>query len=268
MTHKHSIKSKYQRNKAVTRRTRAKTLRIRRTQRGGEKQQIVVLSSSEIKVSAMKAIFPEEEFSVIPIKIPDNPHRDPQPIFISGTQEACAHRIKDYYTGVDTSGVQYYREDLPADTPVISIENGILSIDGEVICRGSAAARSSSNAAMRSLSDAGLLTAEDYSSLHWADFCVIGMARGRDSGVRFVISPEIIGIDRSLSGSFFRDVYRKLYNDKGELMFDTLGKYIASEMKAKMPDIKDNNWMLSVAGIDRVDQIKKGLRDLREQEGV
>jgi len=260
MTHKHSIKSKYQRNKAVTRRTRAKTLRIRRTQRDREKQQIIVLSLSEIKVSAMKAIFPEEEFSLIPIEIPHNTDRDPQPIFISGTQEACAHRIKDYYTGVDSSGVRYYRHDLPADTPVISIENGILPIDGEVICRGSAAARS--------LSDAGLLTAEYYSRLHWADFCVIGMARGRDSGVRFVISPEIIGIDRSLSGPFFRDVYRKLYNDKGELMFDTLGKYIASEMKAKMPDIKDNNWMLSVAGIDRVDQIKKGLIDLREQEGV
>lgn len=256
MTHKYSIKSKYQRNKAVTRRTHAKTLRIRRTQRGGEKQQIVVLSSSEIKVSAMKAIFTEDMFKIIPIAIP---HRDPQPIFISGTQEACAHRIKDYYTGADSSGVPYYRDDLPADTPVVSIENGILSIDGEMICRGSAAAHS--------LSDTGL-TAEDYGNLHWADFCVIGMARGRDSGVKFVISPEIIGIDRSLSEPFFRDVYRKLYDDKGKLIFDTLGKYIASEMKAKMPDIKDNNWMLSVAGIDRVDQIKKGLKDLREREMI
>lgn len=251
MTHKHSIKSKYQRNREVMRRTRAKTRRIRRSQRGGEKKQIIVLSSSGIKVSAMKAIFPEEEFSIIPIAIPDNPRRDPQPIFISGTQDACAHRIKDYYTGVDSSGVRYYRDDLPG-VPVISIENGILPIDGEVICRGSAAAHS--------LSDAGL-TAEDYSRLHWADFCVIGMARGRDSGVKFVISPEIIGIDRSLSEPFFRDFYR-------ESAFDTLGKYIASEMKAKIPDIKDNNWMLSVAGIDRVDQIKKGLRDLRERERV
>jgi hypothetical protein len=113
-----------------------RTQRARHTrhlrQRGGEKQKIIVLSNSNIKKDAMRDIFKPDRYELIPIEIKDNPARAPQPLFIDGTKQACAHRIKDYYTGInEETKVPHFRSDLPPDTPVVSIENGILSIDGE-----------------------------------------------------------------------------------------------------------------------------------------
>jgi hypothetical protein len=229
-----------------------RTQRARHTrhlrQRGGEKQKIIVLSNSNIKKDAMRDIFKPDRYELIPIEIKDNPARAPQPLFIDGTKQACAHRIKDYYTGInEETKVPHFRSDLPPDTPVVSIENGILSIDGEKLSSGALASSA--------VSDRGL-TADDYAELHWADFCVIGLARGPSEPPTFVISPEIIGIDKEDSEPYFREHYNKTEE------MDTLGKYIVYRRPEQT--IAHNNWMLKVAGIDRRDQIKKGLVRIAE----
>lgn len=228
---------------------RRKTHKI---QKGGEIRHIIVLSDSDIKVSSMAAVFPEPAYKIHPVKIPDNPGRAAQPLFISGTIEACRNRIYSYYNDVVDEGVRpkYMLKDLPHETPVISIENGILPLDGERLTVGSLAANAASDKGLRS---------DDLAELMWADFCVIGVSKGREVAPSFVISPEIIGIDREDSEPFFRTQHLKAGG------VDTLGKYIASRRNTpgEPPRVAHNNWMAAVAGIDRRDQIQKGLQKIK-----
>ena len=55
------------------------------------------------------------------VDVPDNPLRPPQPLFIGETRYACEQRINEYITK--------YGNIENSNTFIISIENGILSVD-------------------------------------------------------------------------------------------------------------------------------------------
>jgi hypothetical protein len=185
---------------------------------------LVLLSTSNIKTSIVKEVF-SRDFELHFVKVPDNPGRPTQPLYISGTKEACATRFEEYFK-------EYMIRDLPDDTVVISIENGILALDSE--------------------------TGQAKKELMWADFCMIGMTRydSRDKQ-RFFVSPEVIAIDQRFTREYFAG--GDIHPD-----YETLGKLIvAHEKEISGRDIPDNNWMKDVAGIDRHDQIRKGLLEIR-----
>jgi hypothetical protein len=188
------------------------------------KRHLVLLSTSDIKTKIISEVF-GSLFELHFVKVPDNPGRPTQPLFIRGTVDACSTRFDEYFE-------KYKLDELPDDTIVISIENGILSLDLDEL--------------------------KPWNELMWADFCVIGSVTHGDPDKRtFVISPEVIAIDQSYSWEYFA---------KGETHpeFDTLGKLIATRYNAKNgSSIPDNNWMKTVAQIDRIDQIRKGLIEVK-----
>lgn len=188
------------------------------------KRHLVLLSTSDIKTNIVKEVF-GSLFELHFVKVPDNPGRPTQPLYISGTKGACSTRFDEYFE-------KYKLATLPDDTIVISIENGILALD--------------------------LDERKPWKELMWADFCVIGSVTHGDPSKRiFVISPEVIVIDQSYSREYFA-------GGKTHPKFDTLGKLIATRYnevhKSKIPD---NNWMKTVAQIDRIDQIRKGLIEVK-----
>jgi hypothetical protein len=74
----------------------------------------------------------------------------------------------------------------------------------------------------------------------------------------FVISPEIISVEKIYSHPYFKKYYK--------LGGETLGDYISKYYKYEKNEIvSHNNWMKSVCGIDRVNQIKLGLMKLKER---
>jgi len=192
------------------------------------KRHLVLLSTSNIKTEIVEEIF-GSLFELHFVKVPDNTDRPTQPLFISGTLDACSTRFDEYFR-------KYKLVDLPNDTMVISIENGILALDLE--------------------------EQKPWEELMWADFCVIGSVTHGDPSKRtFVISPEVIAINQSYSREYFA-------KGKTHPKFDTLGKLIATrynESHRSDGAIPDNNWMKTVAQIDRIDQIRKGLIEVKSK---
>jgi non-canonical (house-cleaning) NTP pyrophosphatase len=91
----------------------------------------------------------------------------------------------------------------------------------------------------------------------WTDFCIIGIANYKNKR-EFFISPEMVKIEKIYSKPYFE----KCYNQSKEI--DTLGKYIAFYHKENYDeDIPHNNWMKYVYNVDRLHQIKQGLRLLK-----
>lgn len=180
-------------------------------------KKIIVLSQNKIKKDAVLEVFSNNKYDVSFVEVPDNPNRPSQPLFITGTKDACNQRINEYLSKV----CDYDKESI-----IISIENGILMINGD--CN---------------------INLQCYDKYNWADFCTIGIYKyGYER--EFVISPCIINIEKKYSEPYF-----KLYFGKDKEI-DTLGKYIA---KYGGDNIAHNNWMKDVTGIDRVEQIKLGL---------
>jgi len=163
---------------------------------------LVLLSTSNIKTSIVEEVF-STNFELHFVKVPDNPGRPVQPLYISGTKEACKTRFDEYFR-------EYMLHDLPEDTIVISIENGILALDSE--------------------------TGHAKKELMWADFCMIGMTRydSRDKQ-RFFVSPEVIAIDQRFTREYFAE--GDIHPD-----YETLGKLIVvREKETSGRDIPDNN---------------------------
>lgn len=204
--------------------------------KGGNKQVLVILSESNIKIKAAKECFPSSKYELIFVGVPDNPERKQQPLFLEGTQEACSQRINEFY--------KVYREEIPYDDfMIISIENGILPI----------------NSSPSVIQDYNKI--EDYKDIIWADFCMIGIVEhvADRKNKKFLISPEIIAIDKIYSEPYFIHHYNK------DTELETLGKYISEYARPLYyveERIAHNNWMKSIAGIDRVTQIKKGLKQI------
>ena len=182
-------------------------------------KKIIVLSQSKIKKDAILEVFSNIEYDISFVKIPDNPYRPSQPLFIDGTQDACNNRINEY--------LLKYGE-IDKDSVIISIENGILAID---------------------TNDPYNILSPQHYEYNWADFCTIGIYKyGCER--KFVISPCIVHIKKEYSEPYFKSYFGR------NKEIDTLGKYIA---KYGGDNISHNNWMKDVAGIDRVLQIKLGL---------
>jgi hypothetical protein len=59
-------------------------------------KKIIVLSQSQIKKDAILKVFPSDEYDISFVEIPDNPNRQSQPLFITGTKDACNQRIDEY----------------------------------------------------------------------------------------------------------------------------------------------------------------------------
>jgi hypothetical protein len=160
------------------------------------KGHLVLLSESDIKTSVVRRVFGRKCILHF-VKVPDNPERPTQPLFIEGTKEACSTRFDEYFSS-------YKRNDLPETTNVISIENGILALDME--------------------------KEGEFKDLHWADFCVIGITSHQFPDIReFVISPEIIAIDTKYTKEYFED-------GRTHSEFETLGKLIVSRYLKEIPD--------------------------------
>lgn len=188
-------------------------------------KKIIVLSQSAIKKKAINDVF-GDKYEIDFVDVPDNLDRESQPLFIDGTKEACNQRINEYFKK---------HNKLDQNTLLISIENGIMPVDGDIT------------------------QSAKFCDRYWCDFCLIGILEHASEATHlmkereFIISPEMILIDQKYSEIYFSDFYKK------NTSISTLGKYI-SHVSGNV--ISHNNWMKDVSGIDRVDQIKRGLRHL------
>lgn len=132
---------------------------------------IAVLSNSQIKKNAILNVFDSNKYNITFFEIKDNPMRETQPLFISGTIKACELRFNEFEN-------QY--PDHNCDT-VISIENGIVPIfDNDN---------------------------KNYSEMHWCDFCVIGISTKQHK--KYIFSPVFINIEKLYTQTYFSEIYKK-----------------------------------------------------------
>jgi hypothetical protein len=207
-------------------------------------KRIILLSTSNIKIKAVKEIF--SDYEIISVEIPENNNRPTQPIHLNEIRSACNSRIEDAIDDVlPNLNLSKYSE-----TYIISIENGLSTLDYE----------------------------PKFEDRHWCDICMIGVVKINDLLTRnFYISPCVIHIEKKYTKKYFERYFpkhshyqnnKKLYDEDyydasdEDLKIDTLGKYIAYTHNNKIPH---NNWMCHLYDIDRVFQIKMGLLQVKEE---
>jgi hypothetical protein len=196
------------------------------------KHHIIVLTKSDIKIKAIEQTFEADKYVLHYVDIPDNINREEQPLFIDGTRTACEQRIEDFLNN--------FKNNIPLeidDYSIISIENGLST----------------------RLNPAN---SQQLSNNIWYDFCMVGFINSVKNPLcrEFISSPVMINIEKKYSKPYFEKYYKK--NNE----YTTLGKYISSKatpLYYKDEPIVHNNWMKSIAGIDRIEQIKRGLQVIR-----
>ena len=206
------------------------------------KPTIYVLSNSIVKKQSVLEVFDRTLYNIQFIHLPaghphtrrrgaepspDNPERNTQPILIDGVIDAASKRIDEFYS--------LFQQTLSGYCLIISIENGIIPVDKDFD------------------------NTKPLWLFKWTDICIVSVARfynNKLSGQReYHVSNNFINIDKSYSEPFFNLYYNNKYSE-----YNTIGKYIAKHAQHlyKLP-ILHNNWMKTVAGIDRVQQIKNAL---------
>jgi hypothetical protein len=194
------------------------------------KPTLYILSNNIVKKQAVLEVFDRTLYNMHFIHLPDNEERNPQPILIDGVIDAASKRIDEFH--------KLFHQKLSGNGLIISIENGLISLD-------------------KDFDDTKPL-----SNFTWVDICIVTVARFYDnylSGHREdYISNKFVKIDKTYSDPFF-ELY---YNNKSS-EYNTIGKYIAKHAQHlyKIP-ILHNNWMKTVADIDRVHQIKTALASI------
>jgi uncharacterized protein YozE (UPF0346 family) len=208
------------------------------------KPTIYVLSNSIVKKQAVLEVFDRTLYNLQCIHLPagtlphtpggrtkhhpDNLERNSQPVLIQCILNAASKRIDDFY--------KLFHQKLTGNCLIISIENGIIPIDKHFD------------------------KTKPFSYFKWSDICIVNVARFYNNKLSETredyISNIFVSIDKSYSDPFF-----DLYYNKNNTEYDTIGKYIAKHAQHlyKLP-ILHNNWMKTVAGIDRVHQIKNALQ--------
>lgn len=200
------------------------------------KPTIYVLSNSIVKKQAVLEVFDRTLYNLQFIHLPagqgtephtDNQERNSQPVLIEGILDAASKRIDEFY--------KLFHQKLTGNGLIISIENGIIPLDKDFD------------------------KTKPFSYFKWSDMCIVNVARFCNNKLSETredyISNIFVTIDKSYSDPFFQ-----LYYNKNNTEYDTIGKYIAKHAQHlyKLP-ILHNNWMKTVAGIDRVHQIKNAL---------
>lgn len=195
---------------------------------------IYILSSSLIKKQAVIRCFDYTKYNIQYVNLTQD-NLTQQPILIDGILSASDKRISDFYA-----------TQLPnADSPysiVISIENGLIPIDKEYI------PQPKQNIMQRPLS-----------FYKWADICIVSVARYYNThlygNIEYYISTIKVPIEKSYTEQYFSNFYG-ISN-----LFNTFGKFIANYAQHlyKTP-ILHNNWMKTLNGIDRVEQITDALQ--------
>lgn len=92
----------------------------------------------------------------------------------------------------------------------------------------------------------------------WYDICVVGCYNTKTQAYKSVISEMKVPIEDQHKQAY--DEFASTYKEQ-----ITFGKYITEfspEFKNLEPKIPHNNWMKTIAGIDRGDQIKKGIDEV------
>lgn len=131
---------------------------------------IAVLSNSQIKKNAINNIFDSKKHNIIFFDIKDNPKRETQPLFVSGTTNACNLRFDEFEKQYNSSEYDI----------VISIENGLTPICN---CNG------------------------EYYNMDWCDFCVIGISIKNNK--QYFLSPIFINIEKQYTYNYFKEIYKK-----------------------------------------------------------
>jgi hypothetical protein len=200
------------------------------------KPTIYVLSNSIVKKQAVLEVFDRTLYNIHFINLPagqgtephpDHQERSSQPVLIEGILDAVSKRIDEFY--------KLFHQKLTGNGLIISIENGIIPLDKDFD------------------------KTKPFSYFKWSDICIVNVARFCNNKLSEIredyISNIFVTIDKSYSDPFFQ-----LYYNKNNTEYDTIGKYIAKHAQPlyKLP-ILHNNWMKTVAGIDRVHQIKNAL---------
>lgn len=198
---------------------------------------IYILSSSLIKKQAVIRCFDYTKYNIQYVNLTQD-NLTQQPILIDGILSASDKRISDFYATLS--------DKLPnADSPysiVISIENGLIPTDKDYI------SQPKQNIMQRPLS-----------FYKWDDICIVSVARYYNTHLygnrEYYISTIKVPIEKSYTEQYFSNFY-DISNS-----FNTFGKFIAhyAQHLYKTP-ILHNNWMKTLYGIDRVEQITNALQ--------